>query len=148
MIDGRERDDPAEAAAPRVPASGDDQAAAAAREREAQLIRRARDGQAEAWGRLYHDHYDRLLRDLTYLASDVAIAEDLVKLNDRKGGDMDESRQRRRDRRGPGPRVIPPRAHLPRALRRALVVRRLDPRDRPQPHPPALALGLAAAPRP
>lgn len=51
---------------------------AAAAERERLLIDRAREGQADAWGRLYHDHYDRLLRDLSYLTGDVALAEDLV----------------------------------------------------------------------
>ncbi|MCB9566538.1 MAG: RNA polymerase sigma factor [Myxococcales bacterium] len=56
-----------------VIASADDDA-----ERERILVERARAGQAAAWSRLYHDHYDRLLRDLTYLAGDVALAEDLV----------------------------------------------------------------------
>ena len=47
-------------------------------ERERLLVERARAGQTDAWGRLYHDHYDRLLRDLSYLTGDVSLAEDLV----------------------------------------------------------------------
>jgi len=65
-------------AATEVPVSTSATELEAAAEREHLLIERAREGQADAWGRLYHDHYDRLLRDLSYLTGDVALAEDLV----------------------------------------------------------------------
>lgn len=41
-------------------------------------IARAVDGDLEAWGRLYHDHFDSVLTHVCYLVGDVVLAEDLV----------------------------------------------------------------------
>lgn len=42
------------------------------------LVTRARTGDMRAWTRLYEDHFDALLRYVTYMTGDVAVAEDLV----------------------------------------------------------------------
>ena len=42
------------------------------------LVERATAGDLDAWGRLYQDHFGGLLRHLTYMTGDVAVAEDLV----------------------------------------------------------------------
>lgn len=42
------------------------------------LVDRARERDTEAWARLYQDHYELLLRHLSYLCGDVSVAEDLV----------------------------------------------------------------------
>lgn len=42
------------------------------------LVDRARRGDASAWARLYHEHWGRLLKHVSYLTGDVSAAEDLV----------------------------------------------------------------------
>lgn len=46
--------------------------------REQALVARARSGDADAWGRLYQEHFDRIFKHVTYLVGDVHAAEDLV----------------------------------------------------------------------
>ncbi|MBL9101697.1 MAG: RNA polymerase sigma factor [Myxococcales bacterium] len=46
--------------------------------REAALVARARDGDVAAWSRLYHEHFDRIFKYVSYLTGDVGAAEDLV----------------------------------------------------------------------
>ncbi len=41
-------------------------------------LARARRGDAQAWARLYHDHYDGLHRHVTYMVGNPTVAEDLV----------------------------------------------------------------------
>lgn len=43
-----------------------------------ELVRRARGGDAQAWARLYQDHFDRLFRDVGYLVASAAVTEELV----------------------------------------------------------------------
>lgn len=50
----------------------------AADARETALVARARDGDVEAWARLYQEHFDRVFKHVTYLTGDVHAAEDLV----------------------------------------------------------------------
>ena len=45
---------------------------------EQALVERARGGDADAWSLLYHDHFHRLFKHVTYLVGDVHAAEDLV----------------------------------------------------------------------
>lgn len=42
------------------------------------LVRRARDGDMQAWSRLYRDHFDGLFRHLRYLTGCPHLAEELV----------------------------------------------------------------------
>jgi RNA polymerase sigma-70 factor (ECF subfamily) len=60
-------------AAVRTPAADEHPDAA-----EQALVDRARGGDADAWSRLYHQHFDRMLKHVAYLAGDVHAAEDLV----------------------------------------------------------------------
>lgn len=46
--------------------------------RELTQIERARGGDAAAWSQLYHEHFQRILKYVAYLAGDVQAAEDLV----------------------------------------------------------------------
>lgn len=59
---------------------GGDPASPAPAESEAELrlVQLARQGDRGAWARLYQQHFDRILRHLTYLVGDRAIAEDLT----------------------------------------------------------------------
>lgn len=49
-----------------------------ASEAEAQLVALAREGNRDAWARLYQQHFDQILRHLTYLVGDPQLAEDLT----------------------------------------------------------------------
>ncbi len=44
---------------------------------EAELLRRARGGDGQAWARLYQDHHQRLYTDLMFLLDDPAAAEEI-----------------------------------------------------------------------
>jgi len=45
---------------------------------EDQLVERARAGDRGAWARLYQQHFDAILRHLSYLVGDLQLAEDLT----------------------------------------------------------------------
>lgn len=46
--------------------------------RTAALVERARGGDVAAWSRLYQEHFDRVLKHVTYLVGSASAAEDLV----------------------------------------------------------------------
>ena len=48
------------------------------RERDTELVKRARAGDQRAWGRLYQENFDRAYRYLLYLVGDADVAEDLT----------------------------------------------------------------------
>lgn len=50
----------------------------AAADGEAELVRRARAGDVDAWARLYQRHFDGVFRHVCYLTGDPLAAEDLV----------------------------------------------------------------------
>ncbi len=45
---------------------------------ETRLLSRAREGDAQAWSRLYQEHFDRIFRHIIHLTGDRDLAEDLV----------------------------------------------------------------------
>ena len=47
-------------------------------ERDSELVKRARAGDPNAWGRLYQNHFDRAYRYLLYLVGDGDVAEELT----------------------------------------------------------------------
>lgn len=49
-----------------------------ATEAEGRLVELARNGDARAWARLYQQHFDAILRHLSYMVGDVQLAEDLT----------------------------------------------------------------------
>jgi RNA polymerase sigma-70 factor (ECF subfamily) len=42
------------------------------------LVARARNGDTDAWARLYHDHFDAMFKHVCYLTGDALASEDLV----------------------------------------------------------------------
>lgn len=46
--------------------------------RDRRLVARAAEGDIAAWARLYQTHFDRLYRDVLYLAEDPAVTEEIV----------------------------------------------------------------------
>lgn len=48
------------------------------RDHETRLLARAREGDVQAWSRLYQEHFDRIFRHIVHLTGDRDLAEDLV----------------------------------------------------------------------
>ncbi len=48
------------------------------RDHEERLLARAREGDVQAWSRLYQEHFDRIFRHIVHLTGDRDLAEDLV----------------------------------------------------------------------